>query len=296
MTRKYICVAICVLLTCVLVGCGSDVVQETTTAETLTAIATTTDMPTEMPSSTETPTPSPEPSPSPSPAEWPEAYSAILAEYKVIATCIYQDFDSFVEIMASDDYDVYGVWVEQNIPVLREVGLFDWEQGYGSHDDKDNYGYALKDLKGDGSDELIILLDGYTVLAIYSIVDGKPKQVDIFWSRHDCYAIDESGLLYIFSSESAADVWYTIERLSDDGSELLPIERYGLESFDYDTNERYPEPHYYKVTDGKNYSQREIITEAEFDEFYAKHPAFFGDWEKRAEITESVLTFIPILD
>lgn len=292
--KKYICTAICVLLTCILFGCGSDVVQESTAVETSTAIATPTEMPTEMPSSTGTPTPNPEPDPNPSPAEWPEEYSAILEDYKTLANCILQDFDSFVEIMASDDYDVYGVWEEQNIPVLRKEGFY-WELGYDFAGDKDAYGYALKDLNGDGSDELIILLKDYTVLAIYSISDGKSKRVDIFWERHDCYAIDNSGLFYIFNSESAADVWYTIERLSDDGSELLPIERYGIESFDYDTDEEYQEPHYYKVTDGKTYSEREIITEGEFDEFYEKY-SVFADWKKAREITKSAVVFIPILD
>ena len=116
------------------------------------------------------------------------------------------------------------------------------------------------------------------MLAIFSTVDGGLKQLDRYWPRHDCYAIDNSDLLYIYNSESAADVWYTIERLSDDGSELLTIERYGIESFDYDTHEEYQEPHYYKVTDAKSYSEREIITEAEFDEFMENHPVF-ADWE-----------------
>ena len=294
--NKYICVAICVLLTYVLFGCGSDVVQESTTVETSTAMATPTETPTEMPSSTKTPTPSSKPYPNPSPAEWPEAYAAALAEYKIIADYNFHDIYYLYDIMNSSNCRE---WLNENIPVLSEAGIT-WHTMLAVDDDfwkdKDVYGYALKDLNGDGSDELILLLEGYTVLDIYSIVDGKLKHLDWYWDRHDCCAIDESGLLYIYNSERVVDWWYTIERLSDDGSELLLVERYGMESFDYDTDEEYQEPHYYKVTDGKTYSEREIITEAEFDEFYEKHPAFFGDWEKRAEITESVLTFIPILD
>ncbi len=290
MKKTYVTLIIIIMLLSLLASCTNDagIKPDTSMPQSQpTAAAVITPKPTAAATVTPMPTASAVITPAPPSPEWPEAYSPILKDYKTIASCIYQDFESFAEMNASDDYDVYGKWVEQNIPVLREVGRFYWELGYGSHDDKDAFGYALKDLNGDGSDELIILL-GNEVLAIYSIVDGKLKRADIFWSRHDCYAIDKSGLLYIYSSERVVDWWYTIERLSDDGSEILPVERYGMESFDYDTHEEYQEPHYYKVTDGKSYSEREIITEAEFDELY-------DDWEKAVESAESALVFIPIL-
>ena len=63
---------------------------------------------------------------------------------------------------------------------------------------------------------------------------------------------------------------------------------------DYDTG--YTESHYYKITDGKSYSEREIISEAKFDEFMEANPVFI-DWEKHTEfIDKSGITFIPMLD
>lgn len=228
--------------------------------------------------------------PTPPSTGWPDAYSTILEEYKTLADYIYR---GIYEI----DEDIE--WQDQNIPVLNEYGI-SWEPGFWSMpflEDKDAYGYALKDLNGDGSDELILLLKDYTVPAVFSTEDGKAKLVERFANRHCCYAIDESGLFYIYGSDGADDWSYGIYQLSDEGSELLLIAKYGKESHDrYDTDEYYPEPHYYKVIDGKKYNEREIISKAEFDEFMKNHPVF-TDWEKAAEITKSAgITFIPILD
>lgn len=228
--------------------------------------------------------------PAPSPTRWPEAYSTIFEEYKTLADLIYHDDDySFYDFMADSD-DAYE-WQTQNMHDLDSFLVSELVIDGLHYRERDDYGYALKDLNGDGSDELILISKGYTVFAVFSIVDGKPVLLDYYWDRYNCYAIDKSDLLYIFCYyDSSEDWYYTIQRLSDDGSEFLSIERYGMESHDYDTGERYPESRYYKMIDGKRYGERETISEAEFDELY-------NDFEKAAEAADnSGITFIPILD
>lgn len=219
-----------------------------------------------------------------SPTRWPVAYSTILEEYKTLADYLYRGIYDIV-----DDEE----WQDQNIPILSgEEGIF-WEPGNQSMPflgDKDAYGYALKDLNGDGSDELILLLKDYTALAVYSTADGKPKLVDRYCDVHDCYAIDESGLFYIYGFDGADDWSYGIYQLSHKGSKLYLKEEYGKST---DNLKRVEDPYYYKVIDGK--SKREIISKTEFEEFYKKYPAF-NDSEKAAEITKSAVVFIPILD
>ncbi len=222
--------------------------------------------------------------PKPTPTGWPVAYASILEEYKTLADNVFHDIDAIIDNVE---------WQKQNIPYLYEIGLF-WEPGiWGAHfwEDKDAYGYALKDLNGDGSDELMLLLKNNAVLAVFSTADGKPKLLDRFWDRYYCCDIDKSCLLYIVCSYDGAEDWYyAIKRLSDDGSEFLTIAQYGMETYDYDTGEPYTESHYYKVIDEKKYSEREIISKAEFDKL-------FDDWEKATKIADnSKITFIPILD
>ena len=236
-------------------------------------------------------TPQPQQSqPTQSPKEWPEAYSAILAEYKTLADLIYHDDDNsfFYFIVDSDDS---AEWQTQNLPNFEGVFVLNFVIDGKCYRESDELGYVLKDLNGDGSDELIFLSKRYRVFAVFSIVDGELKLLDSYWDRNYCYAIDKSGLFYIFCYyDSFEDWYYAIQWLSDDSSEFLTIERYGVESYDYGTGERYSESHYYKVTYGKSYSEREIITKVEFDEFY-------DGWKMDVENADnSGITFIPILD
>ena len=120
--------------------------------------------------------------PLPSPTIWPEAYSSILEECKTLADLIYHDDDySFFDFIADSDGSCE--WQTQNLPNLDGIALklvID-----GSHyRDRDDLGYSLKDLTGDGSDELILLSKEYKIFAVYSIVDGKPKLLDRYWDRY----------------------------------------------------------------------------------------------------------------
>jgi hypothetical protein len=58
---------------------------------------------------------------------------------------------------------------------------------------RSNFGYALEDLNRDGTLELILLLDSYTVLAIFTTVEGNPKLLDAYWPKYRC-ALFGSGL------------------------------------------------------------------------------------------------------
>ncbi len=219
--------------------------------------------------------------PKPMPKGWPVVYASILEEYKTLAGYIYQDADSLLDILESD---VAEEWEEQNIPVLSEEGDH-WGIFIGGvylREDKDAYGYALKDLNGDGSDELILLLKDYKILAVYSTADGKPRLVDQYWDRYSCDAIDESGLLYIYGFDASDDWSFGIYKLSDEGSKLFLKAEYGKST---DNLKRVEDPYYYKVID----EEREIISKAEFDKLY-------DDWIKATKIANSGITFIPILN
>jgi len=154
----------------------------------------------------------------------------------------------------------------------------------GSVKTRGNFGYALKDLNGNGNDELILLLRNYTVMAIFSMVDGKPKLLDEFWSRHQC-AIDDSGLLYVLSSGGGACLEYAVYSISQDGTKLLPVEQFGKCNG------------YFKVIDGKRHDigERHEISESEFDELYKRFPFFNATTAE--EITKnSGIEFIPLFE
>ena len=60
-----------------------------------------------------------------------------------------------------------------------------------------NFGYALKDLNGDASDELILMRKDHHVAAIFTMVNGKPvlTTTDLFY---DAVWIDTEGLVHFY--------------------------------------------------------------------------------------------------
>jgi hypothetical protein len=107
---------------------------------------------------------------------------------------------------------------------------------------KDDFGYAIQDLNGNGSPELILHIN-YTVLAIFSMVNDKPMLLDDFGPRHYC-AIDSSGMIYTHTSGGATTWSYAIYKLSEDDSQLLLVEEYG-------ENGNFSGEGYYQKKDGE---------------------------------------------
>ena len=146
-------------------------------------------------------------------------------------------------------------------------------------DIKNAFGYAIKDINGDGSSELILLFQDYTVFAVFSTVNGKPNLLDAFWSRHRCN-IDATGLLYVYSSGGASDWDYTTYQISQDDSQLLQVEKYGIES----DSGAGSTVHYYKVIN----DEKQTISEAEFTEYTTKFSAI--------STKDAGLTFTPLFN
>ena len=222
------------------------------------------------------------------PPEWFIDYPSILDEYRRFADC---------EILNDDtgrlfDWDIFSVPEDNNS--LYHENSFSYHWGCMTGEAKvssekypkmrDAFGYALEDLNGDGSDELILLLQDYTVLAAFSTVDGKPKLLDAFWSRHRC-AITDSGLLYTLSSGGATVWFYSILKISPNDNQLLPVEQYGMDTYEH------PGDGYYKIVDGETHS----ISKSEFDEFYKRFPSV-SDPDFRKITKNSGIKLIPLFD
>ncbi len=59
-----------------------------------------------------------------------------------------------------------------------------------------SFGYAIKDLNGDGTDELVLLESRYYVLAIFTEVEGSAVLLDIYTDTRSAW-IDEDGNIHV---------------------------------------------------------------------------------------------------
>ena len=133
-------------------------------------------------------------------------------------------------------------------------------------------GYCIKDLNGDGVDELILLSEEWphdaavSILGVFTMKDGRPVMLE---NRVDW--IDENGFLHdgnFYHEEGYHDIYKVISG----GFEL--VERFGS-LLDETKNLTY-----YRMVDGKKTS----ITKAEFDALMQAYPAPEND-EKKAIVT-----------
>ena len=110
-------------------------------------------------------------------------------------------------------------------------------------------GYAFYDLNKNGNDEMLLLLDDYTVLAIFSFADAKPILLDNYWNRKKC-TIDGDGTIQVYGSGGADNSSFSIYEIAKSDKELVLLEEYGTDGGDSDTGI----PYYYKKLNGSNTS------------------------------------------
>ncbi len=245
--------------------------------------------PTETTVASPTTDPTSEPTPIQHNSDWMADYPSILQEYRLfidnMANGKYASVNKNGEAFVDDVFDApFQGDLSRRWSYMMGDANFWGEYSMA----RDGFGYALEDLNEDGTDELILLDSNYTVLAIFSTVNGKAKLLDAYWSRYGC-AILDSGLLHTSSSGGAADWEHVIKQLSPDGSELLNVVQYGCRS------DKFPNDYYYRIENGKE----EEISEAELDAFFEQYPFYEGEYPNYSitpqKTTEnSGITYIPL--
>ena len=207
--------------------------------------------------------------------EWASDYQSILDGYRefadyIINNVIIDNFKEDIFYPPDIDADMQYRWV----CMMIETNIWYYRDFPKTHD---AFGYALKDLNGDGIPELILLLQDYTVLAVFSTVNETPRLLDTFWPRHRC-AVFGSGLLYTDGNSGAAYWMRSMQQVSQGGNGLVMIEQYGM---DDDT--------YYRIVDGVQIG----INGAEVEEYFERLPALSG--KTANEITRnSGIQYIPL--
>jgi len=95
---------------------------------------------------------------------------------------------------------------------------------YGDFSGENNHacGYARKDLNGDGNEELVLLNADYTVIAIFSMKDGRPILLDHFGMWKRC-KIDGNGYIVVSGPYGGADNRTVFYKIAEGGGSLEPL-------------------------------------------------------------------------
>lgn len=180
---------------------------------------------------------------------------------------ILADFKITISGVLSESFEIdfnNGKFISPDANFKYEWGnmLIDAKDGL-NNPSESSFGYVLKDINNDNINELFLIREDYTILAIFTLDNSKAKLLGAFWSRYSCIMLDNDDL-YILSSNGADDFEYTIYRLTSD-NELEIIKQFGM-------NKRY----YERIND-----EIVFISKIQFDEILSVYPYISGkQWQK----------------
>ena len=149
-----------------------------------------------------------------------------------------------------------------------------------------SWGYAIKDLNRDGIDELVLLNEDYTVVALFSMANGKPVLLDSYEPYRNCW-IDETGALHVLDSAGVEGWTNTVQRITDGGEQLELIAKFGSDGYQWNGSEYVPT--YYQTVNGQNVR----ITEEQCHALEEQYGVFWESQGAQATKEFSGLCFIP---
>lgn len=144
----------------------------------------------------------------------------------------------------------------------------------------EQFGYTLKDLNDDGINELILRLDNHEVIALFTLLNGKPILLGNFWNRKNCW-IDPDGYLHISGSSGADKSVMQIYRISNETGELILLEEGGTDGYDEISSNTL----YYKLVN----NEKVYITQEEYDTWKQDFPY------AKFEVTETISEYMPFV-
>lgn len=218
-------------------------------------------------------------------------YEGILSAYRIIVESLSDypstpwvggAFDRLFHITDNDTYDVFH-HIFWSCLRLRPTETY-FGQTYAT--DGDNaYGYAVKDLNGDGIDELILLTDKYRVIAVFTQRDGRAVLLKDSFNTW----IDGNGRLRASVSKGGV-----VRRDSEcfvyeiDGGQLTPAVAVG-----YRVNVYLEKEGWYRI----DRNVRTEISAAEGERLYAEYD-ILPEYYSTAEYTRafSGIGFTPLFD
>ncbi len=148
-----------------------------------------------------------------------------------------------------------------------------------------SYGYSISDINNDGTEELILMLEDHTILAIFSMSDSKPILLDSFTSTYKgCISAD--GNIYTSQCNTPTTTVQRVYRISEKCEYLEQLSEIGTDHLDLERGTGC-----YKLVD----DEKVAITLREYEELYY---ALFKNqplWETEIQIKDNAdIQFTPL--
>lgn len=147
-----------------------------------------------------------------------------------------------------------------------------------------SFGYAVKDINSDGTDELLLICDNYALIEIHTLINNEAKLSMFFWPGFTGTITADGKLYSEMLTSSTMMTYYAIEELDTELGIFNAVRRLGKSITDD------PDSVFYVEAKGDDELD---ITKEEYDTFVKSFPKIpkFGE---PADSTSDILEFIPI--
>ena len=163
------------------------------------------------------------------------------------------EIEAFVNLYSSIHLFYPGIGQEDSVSPHHKLGC----------------GYSVKDLNGDGVDELVLMNKDYYIMAIFSYSNKKPVLLGNYWERNSCW-IDEKGWIHENGSGGADYSTNSVYKIADGGAELELIVEFGTNGHEWIGDIAYTK--YYKLVNG----EKAEITESEYNNLGEQYCNYLG--------------------
>lgn len=221
----------------------------------------------------------------------PDDYSDVIELYqKVIGMCAWYE-DSKAETYA-EELGITDPAQKELFDELLYAAYLNYP-GRGREDHaalahKLSCGYAIKDLNGDEIQELVLLQEDYTVVAVLTMSNGTVVLLDTYQPRRRAW-IDGDGLIHLCGSNGADKHVDAVYKIAKGGQDLELLIEYG--TLGYEVVDGIDMQRYYKL-------QGELTTHIAKEEYDALETQWEYLEESGANVTKnhSGLTFTPLFE
>ena len=199
----------------------------------------------------------------------PAQYTQAISDYKQMVSGLFaEDFEQKVNdgYFESPNDDLSYEWF---------CMVIDAKQGI-DHISPDSFGYALCDLDGDNTDELILLREDYFVLAVYTTVEQEAKLIGAYYYKSRGIIL-EDGSVYNAVNEAANIFVRNVYRL--ELGKLSLVKAFGSNG-----------ENYYELS----HNGEKQITAAEFETLNANYPTIRDQSQIKEYMSNNGIAFMPL--
>lgn len=216
-----------------------------------------------------------------------EMYKRIVGTYRSFDRAKWADgeYDDLFRFEDNESYEVFNSILYSGYVLRPKQSI--WKGTYAEKGDN-AYGYAKKDLNGDGAEELLLMTDSFDILAIFTMRNGRAVMLDHYTGGKQCWFGNDGYLRVEWNNDAMTEIGFMMYSITEQAN--LKTETHIVYAAREDEPNSYA---YYSVDNGNRNQITNEEGQAKYDLYYVcKGLCQPSEYTK----TYAGLQFVPLFD